>query len=114
MNPVILLLLFMCSTLCMAQTMEVSKDIQVTKLSEKILFGGCMLKDCKTTGLGNITDATPVNFNPVGRGCAYIHVHLCHKLSSGPCLWCDSHHKQNCTCRKNSAAPISRLIVYPQ
>lgn len=29
--------------------------------SEKILFGGCMLKDTLTTGLGNTADAAPLN-----------------------------------------------------
>lgn len=29
--------------------------------SEKILFGGCMLKDCATDQLGNTSDASPLN-----------------------------------------------------
>lgn len=35
-------------------------NIVVWLPSEKILFGGCMLKDCKTTGLGNTSDAAPL------------------------------------------------------
>lgn len=35
-------------------------NIVVWLPSEKILFGGCMLKDCKTTGLGNTADAAPL------------------------------------------------------
>ena len=43
-----------------------------------------------------------------------IQVHLCHKVSSGPCLWRDSHHLLSSTCSRNTAIPMSRLTVYPQ
>lgn len=36
-------------------------NIVVWLPSEKILFGGCMLKDCATDDLGNTADAAPLN-----------------------------------------------------
>jgi uncharacterized protein len=44
----------------------------------------------------------------------YIQVHLCQRLSNGPCLCPFNHHLQNCTCNKKSTKPTSKLNVYPQ